>query len=235
MGLDLYVGSLTRYYAGDWELVTQTAARELGLELQVIRQHNPTDAIRDPEELRPIIIAWRNSLSESLADNLNGPLDWDEADDSPYFTDKPTWDCYGDLLLWAAYDEQPHLLKPAPSVNDWGEDPAYKLSSDDRFPSLYSNLYGVELWLPCPFRFVFEAEDMGGNLTRVGSSVELARQLEALNERTWMADHDRLRNWRRDGSEHGAPLESGARFAFSVFHDLAKQSVEHRLPMRLDY
>ena len=31
MGLDLYVGSLTRYFVGDWELMAQKVARELGM------------------------------------------------------------------------------------------------------------------------------------------------------------------------------------------------------------
>ena len=235
MGLDVYVGSLTRYFAGDWELIAQTAARELGLEINIIRKHNPEDAIRDPEALRPMVVNWREGLSQALAASLDAPLDWEEGSSAPYFTDKPTWDCYGDLLLWAGYEEQPHLVRPKPSVEDWGEDPAYKLSSDDRFPSRYSHLYGVELWLPCPFRFVFEADDMGGNTIRIGSSAELLPQLGELNNRTWQASRNQLSEWRRDGSEHGAPLESGARFAFAVFRDLAEQSVEHRLPMRLDW
>jgi hypothetical protein len=33
VGLDIYVGSLTRYLAGNWELVAQKAACEMGLEL----------------------------------------------------------------------------------------------------------------------------------------------------------------------------------------------------------
>jgi hypothetical protein len=38
MGLNVYVGTLTRYYAGEWELVTQTAAREAGLSFEVVRK-----------------------------------------------------------------------------------------------------------------------------------------------------------------------------------------------------
>jgi hypothetical protein len=30
MGLDIYVGSLTRYYRRDWETIVQQAGRELG-------------------------------------------------------------------------------------------------------------------------------------------------------------------------------------------------------------
>jgi hypothetical protein len=37
MGLDVYVGSLTRYYTGDWETIVQQAGREMGLEVRVER------------------------------------------------------------------------------------------------------------------------------------------------------------------------------------------------------
>ncbi len=37
MGLDVYVGPLSRYYGGDWETVIQQAAREGGFEVEVIR------------------------------------------------------------------------------------------------------------------------------------------------------------------------------------------------------
>lgn len=36
MGLDVYVGTLTRYYSGDWELITQRVGRELGLTVEVV-------------------------------------------------------------------------------------------------------------------------------------------------------------------------------------------------------
>src|SRR5579872_6323008 len=93
VGLDIYVGSLTRYYSGDWEMVAQKAARELGLELTVVRAHDPEDAIRDPEAIRPVVLAWREQLSEALAESITDKLDWDESQEAPYFTDKPTWDC----------------------------------------------------------------------------------------------------------------------------------------------
>jgi hypothetical protein len=50
LGLDIYVGSFTRYYSGDWELVAARVAREIGATFEVVRQHDPPDAIRDPEE-----------------------------------------------------------------------------------------------------------------------------------------------------------------------------------------
>jgi hypothetical protein len=235
VGLDLYVGSLTRYFVGDWELVTQKAAREMGLELTVVRRHDPEDAIRDPEQVRPMVLAWRKGLSQALLESLTEPLDWNEDAEAPYFSDKPTWDCYADLLLWAAYNEQAHLSRPDHHVDEWSEDPAYKACTADGFGSRYSHLYEVELWLPCSFGFVFKTEDVGGNPVLVGSSVALLRQLEDLHRRTWEVRADLLDKWSFDGSEHGAPMETGARFAFSLFLKLARHSVEEKLPMRLDW
>lgn len=235
MGLDIYVGSLTRYYVGDWELVAQKAAREMGLELNVLRKHDPADAIRDPDQIRSAVLSWREGLSEGLRESLIEALDWNETPEAPYFTDKPAWDCYADLILWAAYQEQPQLSRPIAHVEEWSEDPAYKACTADGFGSRYSHLYDVELWLPCSFGFVFEAEHVGGNPVMVGSSVALSRQLDDLNRRTWQAGADLLDKWAFDGSEFGAPLEEGARFAFALFSRLAKHAVEHRLPMLVDW
>jgi len=235
VGLDVFVGSLTRYYSGDWELIAQQAAKEMGLNLEVIRQHNPPDAIRDPDQIRPAVLAWRESLSAALADRIAQPLDWDERQTAPYFTDKPTWDCYSDLVLWAAYDQQRQLRRPERHVQDWSKDPAYRLSAEPGLPSRYLHLYDVGLWLPCDFGFVFKTEDVGGPEIVVGSSIILSRQLDDLNAHTWQAEPETLRCWRRNGADAGAPLEEGARFAFAVFSTLAAEAVQRRLPMRLDW
>jgi hypothetical protein len=87
MGLDVYVGSVTRYLIGDWETVVQKYGRESGAKVQIIRQHNPPDAITDPLEVLPVVLRWRESLSQGLVAAGGPVLDWDERADSPYFTD----------------------------------------------------------------------------------------------------------------------------------------------------
>jgi len=37
MGLDVFVGSLTRYYMGNWETVIQQAGRQNNIPVQVVR------------------------------------------------------------------------------------------------------------------------------------------------------------------------------------------------------
>jgi len=163
LGLDIYVGSFTRYYAGDWELVAARVARELGATFEVVRQHNPPDAIRDPEEIRSIVLEWRSGLAASLASHLPEPLDWDESLDALYFTDKPCWDGYQGLLLKAAYQEHPGLTIPREIPKDFDKDPAIQRSmgadSQTSYPSLLSN---AQFWLPARFPFVFEAADASG-------------------------------------------------------------------------
>ena len=73
----------------------------------------------------------------------------------------------------------------------------------------HAHLLEVEWWPPCDFNFVFQAEKVGGGPVLIGSSVALMRQCEDLNSRTWRAERDLLGAWRREGSEHGAPLEEG--------------------------
>ena len=236
MGLDIYVGSLTRYYAGDWQTVVQQAGQEMGMAVEIIRPHQTEGAIKDQNEIGQIVVAWRDQLSQALGANLAAPLTWNESHEVPYFTDKPAWDCYTSLLLWAAYDEHREMNRPAEYVEDLATDPAFLASTEDGFRSRYGQLlHDVEIWFPCDFEFTFRSPDPSGNQLTMGSSVTLAKQLKDLNDRTWRADGETLKAWRTEGAESQCPLEIGARFAFAIVVELAEQSVTHKLPMRLDY
>jgi hypothetical protein len=60
MALDVYVGSLTRYFSRDWKtIVEQLAASGAIPPVQVIRADEPKDVVRDPEQIRPAVIGWR--------------------------------------------------------------------------------------------------------------------------------------------------------------------------------
>jgi hypothetical protein len=69
----------------------------------------------------------------------------------------------------------------------------------------------------------------------VGSTTTLRRQLDDLNAATWKADARAVADWSREPLVEDAPLEICARYAFSVLLGLARQAVEHKLPMKLDY
>ncbi len=235
MGLDIYVGSLTRYHSGNWETIVQQAGKAQGKPVYLHRA-DPPGAIEDPGTIQRIVLAWRAKLDKELKQRLASPLDWNEDPTAPYFTDKPTWECYEDLVIFAAYEEHPELQRPTEHVQDMTTDLAFRLSTGKGFESRYSQLVtGVQLWLPCEFRFTFAAKDAGGRLAGIGSSVTLQRQLEDLNNRTWRANAATLAQWRWQGAAPDASLEVGARFACSLLLALADESVKNHLPMKLDY
>jgi len=227
MALDVYVGSLTRYYTGDWENVAERAGRTRGAGTPVGRQ-------RDAASVRPAVLAWREALAASLGDHVVLLPDWNESADAPLFTGRPGWDGFGSLVLWAAYAEHPALRRPNSLPEGWDDDPALVRSNTQG--SRYSHLVrNVELWLPSPFDFTFEGEDVDGRRTVIGSVLTLARQLGELNGATWKASAGEVARWAAQPPPDDAMLEIKARYAFAVLHDLARQAAELRLPMKLDY
>lgn len=228
MALDVYVGSLSRYYAGDWENVGERAKRE--------RSAGPPRRGGGKESILQAVLAWRYDLGASLGRDSAVPLDWDERLDAPYFSGRPGWDGFGSLVLWAAYAEHPTLALPANLPEEWDNDPALVRSNAEGFRSRYSHLVrNVELWLPAAFAFTFEGEDVDGRRVVVGSSATLAGQLADLNAATWKGSGADVQAWGRRSPSAGASVELRARYAFSLISVLARQSVEHRLPMKLDF
>ena len=236
MALDVYVGSLTRYYAGDWESVGDRTSRERGRQTEGGRPRAAGVPKKDRERFQASVLAWRRTLDGALAPHLAEPLAWNETSESPWFTDRPDWDGFGSLVLWAAYAEQPTLRRPAALPREWDDDAALVRSNAEGFRSRYSHLVrNVELWLPATLDFTFEAEDVDGRRIIVGSSTTLRRQLGELNAATWKMDDDEMAALARGRSPGRASLEVAARHAMAVTSGLVRQAVQHRLPMKLDY
>jgi hypothetical protein len=221
MGLDVYVGSLTRYYVEGPADVVERVARHQGV---------PSgDGLPAEEVLRAAVLSWRDGLSRWLGDRLAGSLEWDESGPAPCFTDKPGWDGYGGTLLLAAHDEHPELPAPAVVSADWPDDPAYQASSASGAGSRYQQLLTPELWLPCRFDFTARTQDLCGEEVVLGSSVALLDQLELLAVRYHLDGH--AGPAARDGDRLSAVAGNG----LAVLRRLAERSVSHRLPMKLDF
>ena len=241
MGLDIYVGPLTRYYLGEWETIVQRTGREHGFEVSIERPFAPkqswfqrlVDHIR-PQGTAATIRAVRR-WQRQLARDLRLPnMEWNEGPDIEYETDKPEWDCYGALVLWAAYEEQPGAHR-GDSAEGWEDDPAYAASRGNRH-SKYRHLLGdTELWLPAEFDPPIATRALTGEPIVVGSSLRLLEELRYLNSSTWAASDQQIHEWRYEGAEYGVSLETRVRFGLSVFFELARRSIAGRLPMKLDY
>lgn len=236
MALDVYVGSLTRYHAGEWETVGEKAARERLRQGLVARPRGPAALVESSAGIHAAVVAWRADLVRSLGDRIDTPLDWEETPDAPYFTGRPGWDGFGSLVLWAAYAEHPSRRCPGVLPEEWDSDPVLMRSNADGFRSRYAHLLRpVEIWLPNPFDFTFENLNVDGRPTVVGSATVLRRQLSELNAATWQASGAVVAGWGRTPPSAGTLLEQRARYAFAVLSELAQQATGHKLPMRLDF
>jgi hypothetical protein len=221
VGLDVYVGSLTRYYVEGPADVVERIARHQGL---------PVSDGQDAEEvIRAAVVRWRDGLSRSLGDRLPGPMDWDESGPAPCFTDKPGWDGYGGTLLLAAHDEHPELPPPDRVSADWPDDPAYLAASAPGAGSRYHQLLTPELWLPCRFDFTVRTQDITGEEVELGSSVALLDQLGLLSARY------RLDTRPLEPAADGHSLSAAAGTGLAVLLRLAERSVINRVPMILDF
>ncbi|MGH3646434.1 MAG: hypothetical protein ACRDTM_04560 [Micromonosporaceae bacterium] len=233
MGLDLYVGPLTRYYLGDWQTITQQLGAQLGYEVSVVRpEPEPEDRVTDPGVVLGAVRDWQEGIGEALG----SPLDWSEGPALPYWTDKPDWDGYGAVALLAAYDEHPDLRHEADDPRAFADAPAHQEASaqPERY---YSLLGGVEWWLPLSVDpVVIEASPPAGEPLRMASVDRLLSELRLLGERTGiLAGHD-LEEVRRAGpADDGAPVEELARFGLAVMLALAEAAAEHRQPLLMDY
>jgi hypothetical protein len=235
MALHIYVGSLTRYYAGDWETVIQKQAREAGAPLP--SPEASEDAIRDPGEIRPIVLEWRQGIASALKESITDPFEWDESSDAPYATDQLTRDALWALRLWAAYTEHPDLPRPTGPVADPAADPAFLRGNNPEGTSAYHQVVrDIDLWLPWSFAFTFRGETpAGGGKVGLGSVPTLRSQLAELNQKTWRASSEAtLAAWRKEIPPPGAPIEAAAKHAFGVLYPLAALAEKRRLLIKLD-
>jgi hypothetical protein len=235
MGLDVYAGPLSRYYAGDWLTVVQQLGLAQGTRVEVRRPTASDDAITDTQQVLDSILEWRSRLQLALVEH-DVALQWDEDPSGAYFTDKPAWDCFGDLLLWAAHLDAADRPCPKAHVEDWQDHPILAAgrarTSKTQFPHLLS---GTELWFPGDFALVFNAPDPTGAQLTIGSVERLHAELDRINQLSWSGSAAQIAEWRRAGSEYGAPLEEGARFCCALFLEITASAKQYSVPVKLDY
>jgi hypothetical protein len=222
MSLDVYVGSLRRYYAGSWQTVVQQSA---AFPVSVARGRAPA------------FERIQQGLKKALRSKGVSACSWDDDESGPYFTDKPGWYGYTALALLAAHAEHPDFPAPSAVPERLDLDPAWKASSGTGYfeSSRYQQLLGAELWLPCDFDLVLFAELLDNNPIGIGSTHRLLAQLEDLNARTFQAAPEQRQRWLESGAEPSESFTTVARFALALFLELARKAVDHRLPMKLDY
>lgn len=149
---------------------------------------------RQPIDPVALVRNWRDALAASHPEGANLDWNWPESLDTPYETDKPNFDGYGAVQLWAAYPSHPGLVGPETADLDWENDSVFQQAKSLSGP--FDHIIQPELWLPVEFRDVFEANELSGGKVKIGSVFELWREFSNLNDKTWRASHDEIRKWR---------------------------------------
>jgi len=253
VGLDVYVGPLTRYYSFEWETILQQAGRQQGMEVQVIRP--PGFEKPDPQDVVEGVATWR----KTLADSIGVPMRWDESLSGAYETDKLDWDGYHAVRLLALHEEFPDVPTPTaidrrdlqalerePLERRFGE--VYVPKNPSRMGRLlgrkpseptarprYLNIQTPELWLPISLDGVLRAPGPAGNDVTIGSVDGLLSELVRVNHNTVRMDQEAIETAQHAGPPEGGAFDPMARFGLAVFLTLARTSHERSQPIILDY
>ena len=257
MGLDIYAGTLTRYYAQNWKTVTQQWAEANGYNFHRVapeENEQPEDERMSPEEIQNVVENWRDQILAKLVRLGHEPyVPWTEDNEKPYFTDKPDWDAFGAMLLVAACCSYKEPV-PATIPKNWNfvEHSLIKRLSEDT-EKVWSLFRETTWWIPLPDGFLFPGILPNGCETMIAATAGLRRELEALNDLAWQADEETIlgrsqtEGYPVDGDvnsygivemkvEHTQyDVQSLAKYAFSIFYRALKFAEENQVPILLDY
>ena len=259
MGLDIYAGTLTRYYSHNWKTVVQQWAEENGYAFnRITPDGEPADNEEElsPAEVQAAVENWRDQILSAISQPGQPPYaPWIEDNEKPYYTDKPDWDAFGAMLLVAACHTYEEPVPPTVEKDwDFGEHPLIaRLASDEE--RVWSLLRGATWWLPLTDSFLFQGPLPTDDQTMIATLGGLRKELEKLNQLAWQADEDTILDWAdtegypvdgtidADGQYSKADIpehtqydtQSLARFAFSMFWRAMRFAEEQQVPILLDY
>lgn len=252
MGLDIYAGTLTRYYTHNWKTAAQQFAETNGINFQTIRSQQEDETNLSPKEIQEIATQWRDAIVKGL--NLNPEPLWNEDyNNTPYYTNKPDWDALNALLLYIAA-KYSNKEVPATIIKNFDvyEHPIIKdfLEIKDFQLSLFD---GNGWWLPMKQNIMFNYVLPNSQKSPLATSGLLLEELKVYNSFEWNADRDTIVSWSttegypadstyskengfKEVTEHKVyNTESLAKFAFSILWQAAEFSLEQGVVVIYDF
>ena len=255
MGLDIYAGTLTRYYTRSWKTVTQQQAELQGWGYEVIRKSDAPGADYPISAIQADLQQWSNTVADLLSSSIGASLAaWEEDNEKDYYTNKPDWSGWGAFLLYGACLLYDRPLPPTIQKDwQWQSDPivALALADGSRNWSLFSQ--GAEWWLPFDDAFTFRYPAPNGHEITMGTTAALLYELRSINALGWQADDATILGWVQtegfpvdaesaaDGSIRMLDVhteydtQSLAKFACSILYHAVLFSNRHRVPVIMDY
>lgn len=256
MGLDIYAGTLTRYYAQNWKTAAQQWAEANGFSYsRITPQKDQAEEILDPRDIQEAMKNWQRQMLAAISPKDRAPYEpWTEDNETPYYTDKPDWDAFGALLLYTAcriYEEP--LPKTVEKNWDFDHHPLIQRMGEDE-ERLWSLFIGASWWLPMEEGLVFNGPCPTEQEITMSTTGALKMELQQINAIGWQADEETILSWARtegypadgeirDGkltkegiTEHNTyDTESLAKFAYSILWQAVRFSMDKRVPILLDF
>lgn len=254
MGLDIYAGTLTRYYSGNWKTIAQQWGEANGYQVNVVRANkNEDEEPVPPEEILEAVTGWRDLMIERMGSNLEKKPLWNEDNDStPYYTDKPDWNAIQALMLYTICKINGQEVPETVSKHyDLFEKKIYN-DFIQKHPNI-SLINGDGWWLPFDDAFMFKYFLPTGQEQQFATVGLLKNELEQINSIEWNADETTILKW---ADEEGYPVEgtlgadkkvqfsepvedyntvSLAKFAFSILWQAVKHSEKYGTVIIFDF
>ncbi len=190
MAVDLYVGSISRYLAGDWQTESQQLLAEAGATGAVQPWHADGWQPLGRDEALASAVAWRDqAIAEAERAESDLPTTvtpWHEDPDSPYAVKRLSPDAISALTLILFYEDLRDLPDRVP--NPLGSDPRVAAKQHDLEHLVAASSLACDIWIPGDFLVshgIAWPRYTDSSKARVGSLALLKIVLNQIESASW--------------------------------------------------
>ena len=212
--LELFAGTLNRYYCD---------------------VDTPEEAARTNE----IVCHWRDTIVGAVKKAAPEAEPWEENTEKEYLALQLPEMAFGALLTYAASVAYGHKCRETvyPGWNYEAEADVQSARADRSM--VMTLLKGASWWLPVQTPIMLRGEVPTGDVSTIASAGALMIELLRINEMGWKADEEEVLKWfetegKMDPDAKRYSTDSLAKFAYSVFWQLAKFSLQNKVPVIMD-
>ena len=212
--LELFAGTLNRYYCD---------------------VDTPEEAARTNE----IVCHWRDTIVGAVKKAAPEAEPWEENTEKEYLALQLPEMAFGALLTYAASVAYGHKCRETvyPGWNFEGEADVQSARADRSM--VMTLLMGASWWLPVQTPIMLRGEVPTGDVATIASAGALMIELLRINEMGWKADEEEVLRWfetegKMDPDAKRYSTDSLAKYAYSVFWQLAKFSLQNKVPVIMD-
>lgn len=183
MSLDLYAGSLGRYYQRDFETPQQRYGRENNLETSIVYSGDTPNWLT-PNNTEKSIDVFKDELFRSMGETCRDIRQWDESS-REYKTEQLFAECHAALLLVTAYTYRSDLTRPKKLIGDVQSDVAIDEASERKYYMGPLAIFECHLFLPSKENGIAILNDPMGWQIAVTTTSALRDALEYVAEYVW--------------------------------------------------